>query len=175
MHGWLVRHSIRLLRISMGLVFLGFGILKYFPGVSPAEDLTLTTTRLLTLGLFPDQFALAAVATLECLIGLALIAGRGMRAIVYLLAIELIGILSPVVLLTDRLFSGPFHAPTLEGQYVLKDVILVAAAMVVATAFRGARITISENDTSARTDTARATSHRTTDRERQTPRGTDRY
>lgn len=38
------------------------------------------------------------------------------------------------------LFAGPSHAPTLKGQYVLKDVVLVAAAMVVATGFRGAKI-----------------------------------
>ncbi|MDT8913113.1 hypothetical protein [Amycolatopsis sp. PS_44_ISF1] len=143
-HGWLVRHSIRLLRISLGAVFLGFGFLKYFPGVSPAQDLTVTTTRLLTFGLIPDHLGLVLVATLECVIGLVLIAGRGLRGIVYLLTLELAGILSPVVLLPGRLFSGPYHAPTLEGQYVLKDVILVAAAMVVATGFRGARISLPE-------------------------------
>jgi uncharacterized membrane protein YkgB len=43
------------------------------------------------------------------------------------------GILSPVVLLPHRLFSGPDHAPTLEGQYVLKDLILFTASLVVAT------------------------------------------
>ena len=80
------------------------------------------------------------VATLECVIGLSLLTRVLLRVTMYLLAVELIGILSPVILLTSRLFAGPHHAPTLEGQYVLKDVILVAAAMVVATTFRGARI-----------------------------------
>jgi hypothetical protein len=51
-----------------------------------------------------------------------------MRVAVCLLGVELIGILAPIVLLTGRLFSGPHHAPTLEGRYVLKDVILVATA-----------------------------------------------
>jgi len=60
---------------------------------------------------------------------------------VWLLAVQLIGILAPVVLLTGRLFSGPHHAPTLEGQYVLKDIILVAAGMVIAAGtFRGGRL-----------------------------------
>ena len=64
-----------------------------------------------------------------------------MRVAIWLLAIEFVGILSPVFLLTGRLFAGPHHAPTLEGQYVLKDVILVAAALVIAAAsFRGGRL-----------------------------------
>jgi len=84
-------------------------------------------------------------ATLECAIGLLLIVGRGLRLAVYLLFGELIGILSPVVLLSGRLFAGPHGAPTLEGQYVLKDVVLVAAAMVVtAGSFRGGRLVRAE-------------------------------
>jgi len=85
--------------------------------------------------------AIVMIATLECAIGLLLIVGRGLRLAVYLLFGELLGILSPVVLLSGRLFAGPNGAPTLEGQYVLKDVILVAAAMVVtAGSFRGGRL-----------------------------------
>jgi len=61
-----------------------------------------------------------------------------MRLAVWLLAAQLIGVLATLVLLTGRLFSGPHHAPTLERQYVLKDIILVAAGMVIAAGtFRG--------------------------------------
>lgn len=141
MHHQLVAHSISALRIAVGAVFLGFGILKYFPGVSPAENLATTTTHLLTFGLVPDGVSIVAIATLECFIGLALISGRLMRLAIWLLAIQFVGILSPIVLLPGRLFAGPENAPTLEGQYVLKDVILVAAGMVIAAAtFRGGRL-----------------------------------
>ncbi len=132
-HGLLARHSITLLRVSVGVVALGFGILKYFPGVSPAENLVETTTHLLTFGLVSDKMAMVGVATLECAIGLSLIIGRGLRVTIYLLVLWIMGILSPVVLLSERLFSGPNHAPTLEGQYVLKDVILFTASLVIAT------------------------------------------
>ncbi len=134
---WLTRHSITILRISLGMMVLGFGILKYFPGASPAEDLVVTTTHLLTFGLVPDMVAMVGVATLECLIGLSLIIRRGLRATIYLLVLWVLGILAPVVLLSERLFSGPNHAPTLEGQYVLKDFILVAAGFVVASTLPG--------------------------------------
>lgn len=140
-HAWLVSHSITALRLALGAVFLGFGVLKYFPGVSPAAGLAEATIQQMTAGLIPGSVALVATATLECVIGVLLLVGRGLRLTVYLLGAELLGILSPVVLLPARLFAGPYHAPTLEGQYVLKDVILVAASMVIATRFRGAKIT----------------------------------
>jgi len=140
-HGWLVAHSIKLLRISLGAVFLGFGFLKFFPMVSPAEQLVMDTTSMLTFDLIPGSVSIIAIAVLECIIGLWLISGRALRGAIYLLAIELVGILAPVVLLGDKLFSGPHNAPTLQGQYVLKDVILVAAVLVLATTVRGARLT----------------------------------
>lgn len=140
-HHQLVRHSITALRVAVGAIFLGFGVLKYFPGVSPAQDLTEAATDKLFLGLVPGHVAIVLVATMECFIGLCLLANRGMRAAVWVLAGELVGILSPLVLLPGRLFAGPHHAPTLEGQYVLKDLILVTAAMVIAAAtFRGGRL-----------------------------------
>jgi len=74
-------------------------------------------------------------------IGACLISGRWMRLAIWLLGIEFIGILAPLALLPARLFAGPYDAPTLEGQYVLKDVILAGAGMVIAAAtFRGGRL-----------------------------------
>lgn len=143
---WLVRHSVTALRIALGAVFLGFGLLKYLPGVSPAADLAVTTTRLLTLGLLPPGPALVLVATVECVIGVLLLAGRCQRLLSGLLAVEVVGILSPVVLVPGRLFTGPGHAPTLEGQYVLKDVILFAAAGLVIAALHGARLVDTRSD-----------------------------
>jgi putative oxidoreductase len=141
LHHRLVQHSITALRIAVGAVFLGFGILKYFPGVSPAQNLTEATTHILFLGLVPGNVAIVMIATLECTIGILLLANRGMRLAVWLLAAEFVGILAPLFLLSGRLFAGPHNAPTLEGQYCLKDIILVAAALVIAAGtFRGGRM-----------------------------------
>lgn len=141
LHAALIRHGITALRITVGAVFLGFGVLKFFPDVSPAQGLAIKTIDLLTFGLVPWEAGIVAIATLECFIGICLLANRWMRVAIWLLAIEFVGILAPIVLLTGRLFSGPHHAPTLEGQYVLKDVILVAAGMVIAAGtFRGGRM-----------------------------------
>jgi putative oxidoreductase len=140
-HHQLVLHSISALRIAVGAVFLGFGVLKYFPGVSPAQNLTEATTHILFLGLIPGRVALVGIATLECFIGITLLANRWLRLTAYLLALEFVGILAPLAVLPARLFSGPHNAPTLEGQYVLKDIILVTAALVIAAgSFRGGQL-----------------------------------
>ena len=76
---WLVAYSILLLRIGMGVIFLGFGILKFFPGISPIESLATRTTTVLTLGVFAGHSAMDFVAALECIIGICFITGRFLR------------------------------------------------------------------------------------------------
>ena len=134
---WLTRHSVDILRISLGLVFLGFAVLKYFPGVSPAEDLAVRTVETLSLGILSGYGALVATAIVETFIGLTLITGKLLRAGLLVLGGAMVGILSPLVLFFGDLFPG---APTLEAQYLLKDVVLVAAALVVTARALGARL-----------------------------------
>lgn len=141
---WLVAHSIALLRISLGLVFLMFGALKFFPGLSPIEDLATQTTSALTLGLVGPGVGLVMIAALECAIGLCFVTGRFLRVGVWLMGTQMLGAMSPLVLFPGELFSGLYHAPTLAAQYIIKDIILVAAAIVIASTWSGARI-VAEN------------------------------
>lgn len=138
--GWLARYSVDVLRISLGLVFLAFGVLKFFPGLSPAQELAGRTVEILTFGIVPDQNAVVIVAALETTIGLLLVTGRWLRVGIALLSVAMVGILSPLVLLPDELFRGGIYAPTLEGQYVLKDVVLLSATFVIAARALGARM-----------------------------------
>lgn len=135
---WLSGYSIDALRISLGLVFLGFGALKFFPGLSPAAELATRTVETLTLGIVPGPVALVLVAVMECVVGLTLVSGRLLRTGLAVLGVSLVGIMSPLVLFAADLFPG---GPTLEAQYVLKDVVLVTAGMVVAAKALGARLT----------------------------------
>ena len=146
-HRWFVQHSVALLRISLGAVFLGFGVIKYYPHASPAEGLVEATMSQLTLGLVDGRIAMIVVATVECVIGLSLLTGTGLRIVIYLLGFECAGILSPLVVVPYRLFTP---GPTLEAQYVIKDIILVTATMVViAASFRGARIAYRDSEPAA--------------------------
>ncbi len=139
---WLVANSIPLLRVSLGLVFLVFGALKFFPGLSPIEDLATQTTSALTFGLVPPGVGLVMIAALECAIGACFVAGRFLRVGVWLMGAQMLGAMSPLVLFPGELFSGAegIIAPTLAAQYIIKDIILVAAAMVIAATWTGARI-----------------------------------
>lgn len=136
--GWLARHSIGVLRVSLGLVILGFGALKLVPGASPAEELVMRTVETLTLGIVSGQTAVFVTAVTEVAIGLILVTGRVLRFGLLMLAGWLLGILSPVVLFFADMFPG--GTPTLEAQYVLKDLVLAAAALVIAARALGARL-----------------------------------
>lgn len=142
----LARHSIDLLRISLGLVFFGFGVLKFFPGVSPAEGIASETFAILTFSLVPHAVAMALIAALETAIGLLLITGRGLRLALGLLVVQMVGILSPIVLLPGEMFRADPIAPTLAGQYVIKDIILGAAVLVVAAKALGAELVVRGRD-----------------------------
>ena len=137
---WLVAYSIPLLRIALGGIFLAFGLLKFFPGLSPIEDLATRTTETLSFGLVSGRGAMVVIATLECLIGLSFVTGRFLRVGVWLLGAQMLGAMSPLVLFPGELFPGTLHTPTLAAQYIIKDVVLVAAGMVIASTWTGARI-----------------------------------
>jgi putative oxidoreductase len=136
---WLARFSIVFLRVSLGLVFLGFGALKFFPGISPAEDLAKRTTEALTFNLIPGSVGIIGVAAIETAIGLSLTTGRYRRLGLGLLGLAMVGVFSPLVLFSGDLFARPYEQ-TLAGQYVLKDIVLLAAALVVAVSGPGGRI-----------------------------------
>lgn len=138
LRAWLNRYSIDVLRVSLGLIFVYFGALKFFPGVSPAEDMAIRTVDMLTLGIVSGNAALWLTAIMEFFIGVTMTTGRLLRTGLVTLGVALIGIMSPLVLFFGELFPG---APTLEAQYVLKDLVLAAAGLVIGAAALGSRLT----------------------------------
>ncbi|RXZ49832.1 DoxX family membrane protein [Agromyces binzhouensis] len=126
----LERWSIPALRVALGAVFVVFGALKFVPGASPVEPLVEATWGVLTFGLVGGQLALVLTAVIETTAGLLLISGRTARLGLVVLAVAFVGILSPIVFFTDQLVTA--GGPTLLGQYVAKNVVLIAAALVIA-------------------------------------------
>lgn len=135
--GLLAGHSITVLRVSLGLVFLIFGALKFIPGASPAEALVARTLDALSLGLMSGRPAVLVTAVAECFIGLTLVSGRLLRPGLAVLGVSLVGIMSPLVLFFSDLVPD---APSIEAQYVFKDIVLAAAGLVVAARALGARL-----------------------------------
>jgi uncharacterized membrane protein YphA (DoxX/SURF4 family) len=143
---WLARHSLTFLRLGMGVVFLWFGALKFFPSLSPAEDLAVRTINVLTFGLIPASVSLPLLASLECLIGLGFLTGVSMRVTLALLAFQMAGALSPLVLFAGEVFHHFPLAPTLEGQYILKNLVLIGAGLVIGATVRGGRLVADPNE-----------------------------
>ncbi len=133
-------YGVRLLRISLGIVFLWFGVLKFFPGFSPASDLVAQTIHSLTFGLIPPKIALLVIATWESLIGLGLILGLFLRATLLLLWVQMLGTITPLFLFPDLAFTRIPYAPTLEGQYIIKNIVLISAGLVIGATVRGGRM-----------------------------------
>ena len=135
---FLTRHSVAILRVSIGLVFVVFASFKYVSGASPAQDLAIATVDKLTLGMVTGHSALLFTALTETIIGITLLTGRFVKVGLCVMAMAMVGILSPLVLFPGQMWGD--HGPTLTGQYVFKDLVLVAGAMVVAAHALGARL-----------------------------------
>jgi uncharacterized membrane protein YphA (DoxX/SURF4 family) len=133
----MARYGVLLLRISLGVVFFWFGLLKFFPGLSPAQDLAARTISVLTFGLMPPTISVPILAAWECLIGLGLITGLFMRATLLLLVAQMAGTVTPLFFFPAETFTQFPIAPTLEGQYIIKNVVLVSAALVLGATVRG--------------------------------------
>lgn len=134
---WMARYSLILLRISLGIVFFWFGVLKFFPGLSPAQDLATRTISTLTFGLMPPSVSVLVLAAWECVIGLGLIFGAFMRVTLLLLFLQMLGTITPIFLFPQEVFTRIPYAPTLEGQYIIKNLVLISAGLVLGATVRG--------------------------------------
>jgi len=137
---WMARYGPVLLRLSLGLVFLWFGVLKFFPDMSPAQELATRTIGVLTGGLVQPAVSLPVLAAWESLIGLGLILGHQLRAVLLLLYMQMLGTLTPVVLFPHEVFVQIPFVPTLEGQYIIKNLVLISAGIVIGATVRGGRM-----------------------------------
>ncbi|MFL5264312.1 MAG: DoxX family membrane protein [Anaeromyxobacteraceae bacterium] len=135
--GWMARHAVTLLRISLGVVFFWFGVLKFFPGLSPAEDLAARTISVLTFGRMGPSVSLPVLATWETAIGLLFITGRFTRVAVGLLFAQMAGTFLPLAFFPNEAWTHAPFAATLEGQYIIKNVVLISAGLVVGATIRG--------------------------------------
>lgn len=132
--------GVRLVRIALGIIYLWFGALKFFPDASPAEELAGRTIEVLTFGLVPPSVALPVLAVWEIAIGIGLLVGRWMRAVLLLLFVQMLGTITPLFLFIDETWSTFPIAPTLEGQYILKNIVIVSAAIVLGATVRGGQL-----------------------------------
>ena len=119
------------LRLALGFVYFHFGLLKFFPDLSPAEVLAFPTLGQLSLHQIDPRTALATLALLECGVGVLLIFNLLPRVTFGLFLFHMAGTFLPLFLLPEFTFKIAPLAPTLEGQYILKNLVFVAAGWTV--------------------------------------------
>jgi uncharacterized membrane protein YphA (DoxX/SURF4 family) len=132
---WMASNGITILRVGLGIIFVWFGALKFFPGLSPAEGLVRNTIYFVD----PDLF-LPVLAAWEVLIGLGLVTGRFLRTTLLLLFLQMPGTAMPIVVLPDVVWTSFPFGLTLEGQYIFKNLVLIGAGIVIGATVRGGRL-----------------------------------
>lgn len=125
------RKAIISLRISIGIIYVWFGALKFFHGYSPAEDLAIATINKLTFHLIPQPVNIILLAIWECTVGLLLITGIWVRHALCLLILHMLCTFTPFLFFPDLSFKYMPYGFTLVGQYIMKNIIILCAAVVI--------------------------------------------
>lgn len=123
--GWMARFGMPLLRYSLAMVFIWFGALKVF-GISPAYELVKETVYW-----FDAESFVPVLGVWEVLIGIGLLFRPLIRAALLLLFLQMPGTVLPLILLPEACWNPFPYGLTLEGQYIIKNLVLIAAAVTV--------------------------------------------
>ncbi|MCU4719126.1 hypothetical protein [Halapricum hydrolyticum] len=122
--------SIPVLRVSVAVVFIWFGTLKLLD-VSPAADLVSSTVYVV-----PPEVFVPVLGVWEMLIGIFLLYRPLIRAGIFLLFLQLPGTFLPLVLLPEVVYTTAPYALTVEGQYIVKNLVIIGAALAIGSTVR---------------------------------------
>ncbi len=117
------------LAISIGIVYLWFGALKFFPYRSPAEDLAKNTIQVLTFDIIPTHISIILLAILEVSIGLLFLLNIFTKQAIIIALCHITLTFLPLFFFPEMSFSTAPLIPTLLGQYIGKNIIIAAALL----------------------------------------------
>lgn len=120
-----------LLAISIGVIYLWFGSLKFFPALSPAENLAKNTIHELTFGIISDSVSIVLLAILEVSIGVLLLFNLWRKTTIIVALFHMALTFTPLLLFPLESFQEPPLVPTLLGQYIGKNFVIVAALITM--------------------------------------------
>ena len=127
----LYANSGRLLRWAIGLNYFWFGLLKFFHGLSPAEILAKDTIRILTSGLIPDALNLILLAIWEVGVGVLFLSGYWVRIGAKAAILHMVFTFMPLFFFPEVSFSHAPYGFTIVGQYIVKNLVFLAALVVI--------------------------------------------
>ncbi|GAC1391884.1 MAG: hypothetical protein NVSMB46_06090 [Candidatus Saccharimonadales bacterium] len=126
---WTGQSFVPLARIAIFIIYFYFGVLKLL-NQSPASPLALALTAQ-TIGISYFNIAFKLLAVYECIVGILFLIPRATRIVIPMLLLHLLIVCSPLILVPHLAWVHPF-IPTLEGQYIIKNVLLIALAIGLA-------------------------------------------
>lgn len=121
----------RYLQISIGLVYLWFGTLKFFPNLSPAEELAKNTIGELTFSLIPSNISILLLALWEVLVGVFFLFNLQKKTTIKVAVIHMVLTFTPLVFFPELIFNENLLTLTLLGQYIIKNLIILGALGVL--------------------------------------------
>lgn len=116
-------------RFSIFLIFFWFGFIKLL-GLSPASTLAETLVGK-TVGMEYFDALFYVLAVIECVIGILFLLPKATRVVIPLLLLHMLIVCSPLVLVPEYTWQQ-FAVPTLEGQYIIKNAVVIAVAIGIA-------------------------------------------
>ncbi len=114
-----------MLSVCIGVIYLWFGMLKFFPGVSPAETIAMDTIHELTFGFIPPQLSLFLLAIWETALGVLLVGGFLSRFAYLLALLHMMFTFTPFLFFPDLTFTNAPFGLTLLGQYIMKNIVFL--------------------------------------------------
>lgn len=117
--------------VSIGLVYLWFGSLKFFAGLSPAEKLAQDTIDRLTYSIIEPELSIVLLALWECLIGVLLIFKKWYRFALNIALVHILLTFSPFIFFPELTFTEAPFGLTLLGQYIVKNIVFLGALLVL--------------------------------------------
>jgi hypothetical protein len=129
-----LRHKLlnnHIIAVTLGVIYLWFGMLKFFPGLSPAEELAQNTILALTFNQIPSNVAIVLLAIWETALGLLFIMNLYRPLTIRLAYIHLAFTFTPFLLFYDLTFADPPFGFSLLGQYIAKNIVFLAALITL--------------------------------------------
>lgn len=124
--GVMRRISVPMLRVSVGVVFVWFGALKIFD-VSPVSGLVARTVYW-----FEPDWVVEILGGVEIIVGVLLILGVYLRFALFAFVLQMFGTFLVFLVLPDVAFrDGNPLLLTVEGEFVVKNLVLLSAGFVV--------------------------------------------
>ena len=126
-----MKNIVNLLRISLGIIFLWYGMLKFFPELSPAEGLAINTINWMFNGLIPSIISIKLLALWEVLVGIGFILGIYTRYFTILFLIHMVLTFLPLFIFPELSFTNAPYAFTIVGQYIVKNIVFILVGFLI--------------------------------------------